>query len=90
MQAEANFRNGLEVIIGPHGMRNGEVLSFYWLNSGGLVMAKGDQSMHLPPHKDIERALLGIYIDPVKSVSPELIQCINTYISDVSDSLEHK
>ena len=79
--AIASFKAATKKVIGEKGMKEGEEFSFFWFGeSHGLVVAKNCVPVETVPNtpqvKELEKRLLGVYLDNKTSVSPELVKSI--------------
>lgn len=79
----ANFGKQMSMAIGETGMKTGEEVMFVWMEGGGLKFIKNGVVGGTVEDKDIERQLLGAYLDPAKAVSPELLTCFQTNYQDI-------
>ena len=75
-----NFGKQLSAAVGEAGMKKGEEVMFVWLEGGGMKFIKNGVVGGEVNDAEIERRLLGVYIDPARTVSPELLQCFNDNI----------
>lgn len=58
-------------------MKQGEEFQWFWYGpEKGLACAKNGVYKEIPEAKELEGTLLEIYVDPKKTVSPELVKCI--------------
>ncbi len=75
--------------IGPKGLFPGDIIEYHWLNGGGVLMSvRGEfKSTFFDP--EIERRLLEVYIDPSRTVSPELYSDIVKHLSSECHELAH-
>ncbi len=75
------FKEATKKAIGEKGMKEGEEFSFFWFgDSNGLVVAKNGAAIEQVPNtkavKELEKRLLGVYLDNKTSVSPELVKSV--------------
>ncbi len=79
--AIASFKEATKKVIGSNGMKEGEEFSFFWFgDSHGLVVAKNGVAVETVPNtpkvKELEKRLLGVYLDEKTTVSPELVKSV--------------
>ncbi len=80
----ANFKNKLKDVIGTSGMKNGEEITFFWRSSGGLVITRdGSTAAGVVQDSEIEKRLLEVYLDPSRTVSKELVDCVVKYVGSL-------
>lgn len=72
----AKFKAALTKSVGEHGMKNGEVVGFFWMNGGGLCISVNDSIREIIFSSTLEKRLLEVYVDPTRRVSPLLLQSI--------------
>lgn len=77
------FKDALRSIVGKAGLALGQEMTFYWLRGGGLVIAKDGEIAEVIYYPELEKRLLEVYIDPNRSVSPDLINCISAHIQNI-------
>jgi hypothetical protein len=70
----ARFKEGLGSALGSAGAANGDEITYYWLNGGGLIISfKGEVMTHFRG-EEIEKRLLEVYVEESRTVSPELVK----------------
>jgi hypothetical protein len=79
--AIASFKAATKKVIGEKGMKEGEEFSFFWFGeSNGLVVSKNGVPIEAVPNtpkvKELEKRLLGVYLNNTNTVSPELVKSI--------------
>lgn len=79
--AITSFKEATKKVIGEKGMKDGEEFTFFWFgDSNGLVVSKNGVPLESVPNtpkvKELEKRLLGVYLDSKTSVSPELVKSI--------------
>lgn len=79
----ANFGAQLNAALGEGGMKNGEEVMFVWMEGGGMKFIKNGVVGGGVTDAEIERKLLGAYLDPAKAVSPELLACFSANIDKI-------
>jgi hypothetical protein len=79
----ANFGKQLSTAVGETGMKTGEEVMFVWMEGGGMKFIKNGVVGGGVNDSEIERRLLGAYLDPAKAVSPELLSCFNANIDKI-------
>ena len=73
----AVLKEAMMEVIGSQGMKQGEEFQWYWYGpEKGLACAKNGVYKEIPTTKELEETLLEIYVDPKKTVSPDLVKCI--------------
>lgn len=77
------FKDKLREVVGTAGMKVGETVTFYWVKGGGIIIAKNNLCGGIMRNTEIEKRLLDVYIDPSRTVSPDLVKCIQSYIKDL-------
>lgn len=71
------FKTSLKDVIGQHGMKNGERISFFWKADGGLLIAKDHGAIGtVIQDREIELRLLEVYVNPSRTVSKQLTTSI--------------
>lgn len=78
------FKTALRESIGLHGVTAGEEIIYYWLKGGGLIIVKNGVAGSIMKNKEIEKRLLDVYVDPKLSVSPDLVKCIQNYMTSLT------
>lgn len=76
------FKSILRESIGENGMKVGEEIMFFWLKDGGLAFEKGGKLSDVINDTEVEKRLLEVYVDPKRSVSPELVKSFHKYIQE--------
>ena len=61
----------------------GESVTFYWIKGGGIIIARNNTIGGIIRNNEIEKRLLDVYIDPSRSVSPDLVKCIQNHFRDM-------
>eukprot|EP01041_Mallomonas_annulata_P014525 gene14525-30917_t len=79
------FTTALVEAMGDSGMKAGEELSYCWLEKGGLILARNGEQKNTISNPIIEKHLLEVYLDPKRTVSPELLQCLEAHIDEISE-----
>ena len=72
----SKFKEALQKSVGENGMKNGEIVAFFWLNGGGLCISINDSIREMIVSPTLEKRLLEVYVDPTRRVSPLLLQSI--------------
>jgi hypothetical protein len=71
------FKKYLDAIVEADGLIIGDRIEISWLKNGGVCISKnGKISTCFGRKKDIEVRLLEVYLDPKRSVTPDLIKSI--------------
>ena len=70
------FKDALSQEVGEGGLKKGETLAFYWLGKNGLEIKKNDSAGKIFIQQEIGKRLLGVYLDPEKTVSRELVETV--------------
>jgi len=83
-EAVSNFKTILSSSIGSNGMKVGEEITFYWLKTGGLLFEKDGETSEVINDPEIEKRLLEVYVDPSRTVSPELVNSFKKYLESLS------
>ena len=79
-----SFKKNMADTIGANGMKNGETLTFYWMNGGaGLAVEKNGEVGPALKAPELEKRLLEVYTRPASAVSPELIKTVKEHIQCV-------
>mmetsp|Transcript_25395 Transcript_25395/g.34941 ORF Transcript_25395/g.34941 Transcript_25395/m.34941 type:complete len:243 (-) Transcript_25395:1133-1861(-) len=81
------FKDTLSKSLGPGNLKKDETITFYWLPKGTLAMFKDDSAIHFLQSPEIARKLLDVYIRRGTSVSPELVDSIESNISRVDTTV---
>ena len=58
------------------GIKEKDEFVFYWLDNGDVVVSMNGQIGNVLPHKELNKRLLEVYIDPKRTVSPELLHSL--------------
>jgi hypothetical protein len=82
--AVTQFKTVLRDSIGAGGMNVGDEITYYWLKGGGIVIAKNGVAGGMMRNKEIEKRLLDVYVDPSRTVSPDLVKSIQSHIHDLN------
>lgn len=77
----AKFGEVMTGAIGDNGCKVGDEVSFYWLDGGGLCIDKAGTKAFVVYDKEIERRLLEVYLDPSRTVAPDLIKSFDEFLS---------
>ena len=75
-----HFKTALNLSLGADGMKQGEEVIFVWHNGGGLSIVVNGATKEFISDREIEKRLLEVYIDPKRTVSPELVKCLRDSI----------
>lgn len=77
------FRKTLADTVGDAGMKAGEQVVFTWLSGGGLMISTTADNASCISSPALEQRLLEVYLDPKRTVSPELVKCVNQHIGQI-------
>ena len=77
----SDFTSALSITAGPEGMKTREELFFCWLDTGELAMRKDKGPIITISNKSLAKKLLQVYLDPNKSVCPDLLNCVTKFAS---------
>lgn len=81
----AGFKNELARNVGEDGCKVGEEIVFQWIGGGGLAITRGGEQAGGSCYRSdgIEKRLLEVYVDKKRTVSPELVKCIEENICKI-------
>ena len=81
--AIAAFSQGLNKVIhkGTY-FKKGDKLRMYWQKSGGVILTCGDKVSDVIYNKELSRRLLEVYVDDARSVSKDLIKCMEDNVHE--------
>jgi hypothetical protein len=81
----AGFKSELARNVGDDGCKVGEEIVFNWIGGGGLAITRGGEQAGGSCYRSegIEKRLLEVYVDKKRTVSPELVKCIEENILKV-------
>jgi len=74
------FKAALGASVGDKGINVGEQIGFFWLNSEHLVITKNGVVEQKILSPKVGKCLLGVYLDPAKAVSKELIDSVHSCV----------
>ncbi len=77
------FKTSLGQVVDDTGVKQGEEIFFYWLNNGDFTVARNGKLGDTFNINEINLRLLEVYIDPKRTVSPELSKSIHDFLKDV-------
>jgi hypothetical protein len=77
------FKTSLGKIVDHTGVKQGEELYFYWLENGDFTVARNGVMGDTFNIDEINKRLLEVYIDPKRTVSPQLSTSIHTFLKNV-------
>lgn len=77
----ARFGAVMTEAVGENGCKVGDEVSFYWLEGGGLAIDRAGTKPYVVRDAEIERRLLEVYLDPARTVSPDLLKSFKDYLS---------
>ena len=77
------FRASLGKIVDDKGVKQGEEIFFYWLENGDFTVSRDGKLGNTFNIDEINQRLLEVYIDPKRTVSPELSQSIHNFLKNV-------
>ena len=70
------FKESLGKIVDDTGVKQGEEIFFYWLDNGDFTVSRNGKLGNTFNIAEINQRLLEVYIDPKRTVSPELAKSI--------------
>lgn len=83
----AGFKDALARNVGDNGMKVGEEIVFQWIGGGGLCITRGGSAVvdngSCFRGDGIEKRLLEVYVDKKRTVSPELVKCVEDNICKI-------
>ena len=76
------FKTALSEAIGSSGVKTGDEVTFFWLNNGALQVANnGEPGPIVPVPAVIGQQLLSVYLNPLMTVSKELLNSVRDNMS---------
>lgn len=76
------FKNSLGKIVDESGVKSGEEIHFYWLDNGDFTVSRNGIMGDTFNLEEINHRLLEVYIDPRRTVSPELSKSIHDFLKN--------
>jgi hypothetical protein len=70
------FKEALGGALGETGVAEGDEVTYYWLNGGGLLLAVNGQLKSAIRSDVIEKRLLEVFVEEKRTVSPELVKSL--------------
>jgi hypothetical protein len=77
----AKFGTIMTDAIGGNGCKVGEEVTFYWIEGGGLYIDKAGTKAYVVQDAEIEKRLIEVYLDPTRTVSPDLVKSYSDFVS---------
>lgn len=77
------FKNSLGKIVDDSGVKQGEEIYFYWLDNGDFTVSRNGVMGDTFNINEINHRLLEVYIDPKRTVCPELSKSIHDFLKSV-------
>ena len=77
----AKFGAVMTDAIGGGGCKVGEEVTFYWVEGGGLYIDKAGTKPYMVKDPEIEKRLIDVYLDPARTVSPDLVKSFNDFLN---------
>jgi len=77
------FKKSLGKIVDESGVKQDEEIFFYWLDNGDFTVSRNGVIGDTFNIDEINHRLLEVYIDPKRTVSPELSQSIHKFIKEI-------
>jgi hypothetical protein len=79
------FRLQMIAALGDDPLQAGDEVMFVWLEGGGLKIVRPGKLGGFIRYEPVERRLLEAYLDPVSSISPQLL---NSYLENAGKVLQ--
>ncbi len=77
------FKKSLGKVIDDSGVKQGEEVYFYWLDNGDFTVSRNGVMGDTFNINEINHRLLEVYIDPKRTVCPELSKSIHDFLKSV-------
>lgn len=77
----SKFAKMMTDAVGNDGCKIGEEINFYWMEGGGLFIDKAGTKAYVVQDAEIERRLMEVYLDPSRTVSPDLVKSFNEFLA---------
>lgn len=77
----AAFKQSMREVL-TDGVKQGEEFQFYWMADGSLLISK-DRKIATVQSTAISKRLLEVYVEPNRTVSKELADCVLTHLKEI-------
>lgn len=77
------FKLSLDKSLGGVDLNQNDTLEFYWIEGGGLRIAKNNVMREHIALPEIEKRLLEVYVDDKRTVSKDLVASIRSNVSTI-------
>jgi len=78
-----DFKKSMGESIGDVSVSKGDEFVFYWMDNGDVAFTKNGVFGEPLRFPDLNMRLLEVYIDPTRTVSPELATCVDKHIDAI-------